>query len=61
MVSDLFQAAALPGCGSRVRGGHHSGGVRLEGRNGLVGVHAASLPVVQTHNVCHHHQPCFLS
>lgn len=61
LVSDLFQTAASPGCGPRVRGSHHGGGVRLEGRNGLVCVHAASLPVVQTHHVGHHHQPRFLN
>ncbi|TNN43528.1 hypothetical protein EYF80_046282 [Liparis tanakae] len=35
-----------PGRGSRVHGSHQGGGVRLEGGNGLVGVHAAALPVV---------------
>lgn len=61
MVSNLFNVSPSPRCGSRVRGSHYSGRVRLESRDSLVCVHAASLPVVQTHDVCHHHQPCFLS
>lgn len=51
----------LPGGGSRVHGSHEGGGVRLEGGDGLVGVHAPALPVVQAHHVRHHDQPCFLS
>lgn len=44
-----------------MHGSHEGGGVRLEGGDGLVGVHAPALPVVQAHHVRHHDQPCFLS
>lgn len=50
----------LPVGGAGVHGSHQSGRVRLKGRNSLICVHPSALPMVQTHHVCHHHQPRFL-
>lgn len=52
--------AKVPDGRTRVHGGNQGGAVRLKSRDGLVGVHPAALPVVQTHDVGHHNKPRFL-
>lgn len=45
-LAHLSTVCPLPCGGSGVHGSHQSGAVRLESRNGLVRVHASTLPVV---------------